>query len=269
MASLDFNRTREYLQAFDFKALFIEELGWSNPAKSLPIKFTVEGAAFTRTPVAELGGVPVLEVASPDGAIPDAKTRKAVHKAIPQAENLLIFVDRQRQNSLWYWVKHEGKNAQPREHYYSRSQPGDLFLSKLGTLLVDLSELEQAGGRLDVVKVLGHLRAALDIERVTKKFYGEFEEERIAFGEYIEGIDDERDCQWYTSVILNRLMFIYFLQRKGFLDGGNLDYLQDKLAESRKRGRDRYYKEFLKALFFEAFAKPDAQRSDVTRQLTG
>ena len=50
-------------------------------------------------------------------------------------------------------------------------------------------------------------------------------------------------------MLLNRLMFIYFLQRKYFLDGGNTRYLQEKLEESKKRGRDRYYSDFLERSF--------------------
>ena len=36
---------------------------------------------------------------------------------------------------------------------------------------------------------------------------------------------------WYASVLLNRLMFVYFLQKKGFLDRGDHDYLGNKLDE--------------------------------------
>lgn len=269
MATLDFAQTRRYLQEFDFKRLFIEELGWNRPASVRGTTFMVEGQSFTRTPIAELGGVPVFEIGSVSRKIPDAKLRRAVHQAIPQTENLLVFVDGDRLNSLWYWVKREDGKTQPREHHYARTQPGDLFLGKLNAMLVDIGELEQAGGALDVLTVLDRLRSALDVERVVKKFYGEFDEERIAFAEAIEGIDDERDRRWYTSVILNRLMFIYFLQRKAFLDNGNLDYLQRKLAQSKKRGKDRYYREFLMALFFEAFAKPESQRSDPVKALVG
>ena len=65
------------------------------------------------------------------------------------------------------------------------------------------------------------------------------------------------------------MMFIYFLQRKYFLDGGDSDYLQNKLAASKKKGRDRFYSEFLKCLFFEGFAKPEEQRSSEARALLG
>jgi hypothetical protein len=51
----------------------------------------------------------------------------------------------------------------------------------------------------------------------------------MIFCSLFKGIDNEVDRRWYTSVILNRLMFVYFLQRKGFIDNKDLDYLQNKL----------------------------------------
>jgi len=66
-------------------------------------------------------------------------------------------------------------------------------------------------------------------------------------------------------------MFIYFLQKKppGFLDGGNQSYLRDKLEESRLRGNDRFYSEFLHDLFFEGFAKPEDDWSARAKKLLG
>jgi hypothetical protein len=64
-------------------------------------------------------------------------------------------------------------------------------------------------------------------------------------------------------------MFIYFLQRKHFINDGDTSYLQNKLEESKKRGRDLYYSECLQALFFEGFAKPEEDRSPEIRALLG
>ena len=75
--------------------------------------------------------------------------------------------------------------------------------------------------------------------------------------------------------MLNRLMFVYFLQRKGFLSSPGLneeqrrDYLATHLKLSRQRRPGQFYPEFLKALFFEAFAKPEADRDPAARALTG
>jgi hypothetical protein len=72
-----------------------------------------------------------------------------------------------------------------------------------------------------------------------------------------------------THTLLNRLMFIYFLQKKQFIDNGNTEYLQDKLAESQAGAKNRYYGRFLRTLFFEGFAKPKEQRSPQAQALLG
>lgn len=270
MAKLNIRKTRDLLQQFEFKRLFIDELGWGQPASRRPAAVDAADESFLRVQIAELSGVVVFEVTASDGRIPDAKTRAAIHKETAKLyhENLLIFVDSQRSQSLWYWVKREDGKTYPREHSYFRAQPGDLFLSKLGSMVVDISELDESG-RLAIVEVATRLKKALDIEHVTRKFYAEFQQEHIAFLEYIKGIDDERDRRWYASVMLNRLMFVYFLQKKYFINNGDDLYLQNKLAESRKRGRDLYYSEFLTTLFFEGFAKPEAERGPEARSLLG
>ena len=271
MTTLNIPQTRELLQEFDFSKLFIEELGWSHPTARNPVTATLKGTSFTRCEIAELSGVPVFEITVEEGGIPDAKTRAVIYKEIAKVHhaNLLVFVDKERRQSLWYWVKREGKKHYPREHLYMRGQPGDLFLSKLGSMVVDLRGFDETG-TVPVVEVTSRLQKALDVERVTKKFYKEFSTQHLAFLEMIQGIEDERRRRWYASVLLNRLMFIYFLQSKYFLDNGNKDYLQKKLAESQRTlGWNKFFSVFLKALFFEGFAKPEEERSQETRQLLG
>ena len=234
---IDLESARKRLKDFDFLRLFVEELGWSQPADCRPVPVRQADAAFTRRQVAQLAGVVVFEVEPADGdrRIPDAKTRAAIHKEIAARhhENLVIFVDGQRSQSLWYWVKREQGKRYPRDHIFMRGQSGDLFLSKLGAMVFDLSDFD-AAGNVPLLEVTDRLKAALDIERVTKKFYSEFQDQHIAFLDLIECIPDDRDRRWYASVLLHRMMFIYFLQRKYFLDGGDGDYLQNKLAASKK-----------------------------------
>jgi len=274
---IDFARIRNCLQDFDFRRLFIEELGWSQPTARSAASFEAAGATFTRRHIAQLAGVVVFEITAPDGRIPDAKARLAVHREIARLhhEHLLIFVDRPRTQSLWYWVKREDGKLRPRDHYFFKGQPGDLFIAKLAAMVFDLGDFD-AAGHVPVVEVANRLKTALDVERVTKQFFRDYQEQHLAFLELIRGVPDEHDRRWYASVLLNRLMFIYFLQRKGFLDyknpaarDGNQAYLQDKLAESRARGPDRFFRDFLKTLFFEGFAKPQEQRSPEARRLLG
>jgi hypothetical protein len=252
MLAFDIKRTRDHLQDLDYKNLF-NELGWNLPSQK-PLKLVVHGIHFMLTEIAELSGVTIFEVQpqDPDGKIPDATMRKDIHREVSSRyhENLLIFLDAARTQSLWYWVNRDDP-THPRDNLYVKGQPGDLSLSKLQAMVFDISAFES--GTTSVLDVAKSLKRALDVERVTKRFYEEFDRERTNFLNYIEGIDDERDRRWYASVLLNRLMFIYFLQRKGFIDNGNYDYLQNKLAECEPGS---YYSKFLRLLFF-----PSRQRN--------
>ncbi len=270
MATFNITRSRKLLQQFDFHTLFIEELGWEQPGQSRPDRIEVEGLGYERRQIAQLAGVVVFELTAEAGQIPEAKARAAVQKQITAHyyENLLIFVDARRSQSVWYWVKRDGSKRYPRSHHYVKGQTGDLFLSKISAMFVDMSELDEQGN-IPVVEVAGRMKAAMDIERVTKKFFDEFQLAHTQFLGYIGGIDDERERRWYTSVILNRVMFIWFLQGKGFLNNRDFNYLRQKLQASQSQAADQYYARFLQTLFFEGFAKPEGERDPATQQLIG
>jgi hypothetical protein len=270
VANVRFDEMRKRLTAFEFPELFVEELGWSRPASRQVQAFAVREEQFTRREIAQLAGVRVFEIAGPDGGIPDAKGRAAVHKEISRLfhENLLIFIDAARTRSLWYWAKRQDQRVLPRDHFFFRGQSGDLFIGKLSQMVFDLSDFEEAGNP-SVVEVASRLQKALDVERTTKRFYKEYDEQRLAFTDLIQGLPNDRLRHWYGSILLNRLMFVYFMQKKFFLDGGNDKYLQEKLAASQKRGKDRFYKQFLWPLFFEGFAKHEDDRDAAIRALLG
>jgi type I restriction-modification system DNA methylase subunit len=267
---INFDTTRTYLQKFDFARLFTEILGWASPKGIKPIALSVENIGFKIQPISQLAGVVVFEASTENGLLPNAKIRAAVHKEISRLhhENLIIFLDKARTQSLWYWVKREDRRTIPRDHLYVKGQPGDLFLGKLNSMVVDIAELDE-NGDINVLEVAGRLQKALDIKKVTKQFYTAFDAQRLEFTDLIQGIDDDHDRRWYASVVLNRLMFIYFLQRKGFVNNRDLEYLGTKLEESKKRGRDQYYSEFLSALFFKGFAKPEEKRSAAALKMLG
>ena len=105
-------------------------------------------------------------------------------------------------------------------------------------------------------------------ERVTKKFYDRFKKEHDAFLKFLSGIPGEEMQKWYVSVMLNRLMFIYFIQKKAFLNSDE-NYLHTKLTECQAQGTNRYYTDFLCPLFFEGFAKQEDERSREMKQLLG
>lgn len=275
--AFDFRNFQKHLAAFDFTELFVDVLGWNRSPNLHWESHSAGNAEYRQRGIAELAGVAVVQIVM-EGGWPDEAMRLKVWREVAKQhyENLLIFTDTAERpaQSLWYWVK-RGKDANtgkpkltPRRHEYFHGQPVDLFASKLQAMVVELSELD-ASGRIPVLEVARRMESALDIEKTTKKFFKEYEEKHESLLAAIEGIDDEHDRRWYASVVLNRLMFVWFMQKKGFLDNGDYDYLPKQLAASRQRGKDRFFGEFLNALFFEAFAKPEDDRSPEGKQLTG
>ena len=101
----------------------------------------------------------------------------------------------------------------------------------------------------------GHVVTRLDdiarVERITKDFYEQFKTEHDHFVKAVGGIQNAETQAWYASVMINRLMFLYFIQDKGFLDGDKA-YLLHKLeeaAEAKKTKTNDYYRVVLCPLF--------------------
>jgi Alw26I/Eco31I/Esp3I family type II restriction m6 adenine DNA methyltransferase len=263
---------RKYLQEFKLGQVF-NELGWENPSNPR-ISSLKNGTITSRyQEIATLGGVKVFQIEN-ETALTNKNLRKSFHKEITKLafEHLIIFTDKldAPAQSLWYWVKRDGKKEIDRDHLFVKGQTGDLFISKIIGMFVDISDLDERGN-LPVTEAVKRLGDALDVEKVTKKFYKEFDAVRLEFRNFITGIENEKDKAHYASVLLHRLMFIYFLQAKGFLDtksgdNGNRNYLNQKLEAYKTTN---FYQDFLKDLFFEGFAKPPETRAVATQQKLG
>ena len=102
---------------------------------------------FTRRQVAQLSGVVVFEVAADNGqsqTLRHAQSSTGKYSSLHH-ENLLIFVDKYRTQSLWYWVKRQDGKTFTRDHIYVKGQPGDLFLSKLNSMVFEMSDFDESG----------------------------------------------------------------------------------------------------------------------------
>jgi len=281
---MDVTLAQTLLEQFKLKDLFIQALSWQQPTVTRPIVVEAQGAIYNARMLAQLAGAAVFAITPHDGVagVPGHAARDAVEREIAKQfrENLCIFLDSDKRTTqtFWVWAKRgRDEEGHPkrwlREHSYFAGQPVDLFMPKLRAMFFELAEVVD-GANLTVVKVAQRMQEALDVEKVTKKFFKDYQAEHLAFLQHIDGLADERERRWYASVLLNRLMFVWFLQKKGFLNHpaegtGDYDYLDKKLNDSKCRGKDRFYKEFLQALFFEAFAKPEADRGADAKALCG
>jgi hypothetical protein len=263
---LDAAKTRTFLKEFDFDGLFLEELGWDNYANNLQV--SVNSEIFSLKAIAEKRGMAAfLCNPSGDGTIPDYTSRRKIEKHLGKSvhEHIIIYINDDKTTQIWQWVRREtGRPTACREHTYHKDQRGDSLIQKLQSIAFSLEEEEN----LTLVDVAGRTRAAFDLDRVTKRFYDRFKKEHDAFLKFIDGIPDEELLRWYASVMLNRLMFVYFIQKKGFLNN-DPDYLRHRLVECQGTGKGGFYKNLLCPLFFEVFAKKEDERTPDVSQLLG
>ena len=267
---IDRDQVRERLEGFDLQPLFIEDLGWDHGGETL--EFDVDEQSYRLEAIAHKRGmVAYQQVASSDGDFPDYLTRQKIEKQVTRAvrEHIIVYAPHDHSTQHWQWVKREpGQPERTRSHLYNREHSGESLIQKLERLVVSIEEEED----LSIVDVSGRVRAAFDVERVTKKFYDRFKTEHQAFLGFIEGILEMADREWYASIMLNRMMFIYFIQKRGFLDG-DPDYLRNRLSvvqEAEGEGRFHgFYRLFLMRLFHEGLGQPEADRSAELTALIG
>jgi len=252
----DVAAVRKCLKSFDFKTLFREHLGWDNHNQRLEVP--VGNKTYELTAIAQKRGF----VAFTCPTIPDRATRLKIDHRVARSvrEHFVIYTDQKAGEQVWHWVRREpGKPLASRDHRFHTSQSGDPLIQRLDQIAVSLDEEE----KITVVDVAGRARAAFDVDRVTKRFYDRFKTEHAAFLKLIKGIEADADLQWYTSLMLNRLMFVYFIQKKGFLDG-DTDYLRNRLRKVQEiRGKDKFhsfYRYFLLRLFHEGLGKAPDER---------
>ncbi len=198
------------------------------------------------------------------GDTPESSLRRRLDSKISRKskERLLIFADKEEQ--LWLWPEQRpsgGYRLVP--HQYEQGTRNEDLLQRLKAASFTIEEEES----LTVPDVLGRVRRSFSAEKVTKKFYREFQDHHSRLTDKIEGIPlESSDRSWYCSVLLNRLMFIYFLQRKGFLDD-DPNYLRSRLQMVRDSfGKDAYYgffKRFLLVLFHEGLGSNEHSYADL------
>ena len=262
---------REKLKTCNLPALFIEELGW-NHHRAAPLVVPTDGVNYVLNAIAEKHGMVAYECQpGPAGQIPDYPARGKIERQVAKSahEHIIVFINRDRTMQTWQWVRREkGKPAARREHTYVCAQPGDSLIQKLQNLMVSLDEEE----KLTIVDVTGKARQAFDVDHVTKRFYDRFKEEHKDFLSFIDGITAVADREWYASLMLNRLMFIYFIQKKGFLDGDD-QYLRNRLQmvqQSQGKGNfHTFYRYFLRRLFHEGLAQRKDERKAELNTLLG
>lgn len=247
------------LQGADFDTLF-RRMGWDNPEQ----RSTVDVADSELRPVAvaDKRGVTAWRVDCPDG-LPQRAEQHRVVRALKRhsRDQLVVFAAPDRH--LWQWPEQRPSGVGYRlvDHEYPVQEPTEALLQRLEQVKFTIREEP----RLTSSEVLNRVRRSFNADKVTKSFYREFQRHHKTFAGAVEGIASTKNQSWYTSVLLNRLMFIYFIQKKGFMTGDQ-NYLRSRLEMVRdSSGSDEfyaYYRRFLLPLFHQGLGSPEPAYED-------
>lgn len=238
----------DYVRESNFRGLFISEMGWNNykGQETLPL-ITIDETDYQFYTIAERSGFQILqcEVES----IPTSAICKRIDTKLRRSANdyIAIYVLKGTEHHQWVAPVRQMEKRDLVTIEYESADKADFIFSKIDDLSFDNTEVTT------IIDVKERIQGtfAINSEKVTKDFYAGFKKEHDAFAKFITGIDDQitdlkknRNKQWYTSVMLNRLMFCYFIQKKGFLNG-QTNYLRDKLEWCKqKRGEDTFFRSF-------------------------
>ena len=260
---------QRYVDKAAFTELFVEGLGWNRPKGALQtIDFQAEDAPLSITKAASYKGITVWTCP----IVPNGRIQRLIDQEIRREsdERLLIFFNAVRQEWRWPQSRDVAGSGPSRlilhEHTVDRNNPA--LAQRLEQIRIGLDDED-----VTAVEMKRRLRRAFDAERITNTFYLQFknQHERLCSG--IRGIDPEgqqavsSDVQWYGSLLLNRVMFIYFMQKKRFLDN-DPDYLRNRLARIQRSDSAKspgtfyeFFKHFLLPLFHQGLGSPASTRS--------
>lgn len=121
--------------------------------------------------------------------------------------------------------------------------------------MLDIAAAEQTLFGVGPLEIQRQHDEAFDVEAVTKQF---FEDYQAAFNALQDDLKKQtRDPSWahdHALQFLNRLMFLYFVQRKRWL-GEDSDFLRSfwEAYQDSEQPHDTFFSKWLSVLFFEAF----------------
>ncbi len=238
----------QYLTFAQF-AEFFNELGWDRAGSQLDTSISVDETDYEFKAVSQKRGF-IVYVAEVDAIPQNALCRKIDIKLRRYSNDyILIFTKPGSEHHLWITpVKTVEKRDLVTIEYQNPAQAEFLF-SKLSDISFEIDEM------VTIVDVTTRIHKAFEVNatKITKDFYSGFKQQHKSFANFIQGIDVEGDKQWYASVMLNRLMFCYFIQKKGFL---NFDehYLRNKLKWTQEQqGENQFFSGFYKGFLLMLF----------------
>ena len=247
------DRPDERAQAL--RQLLVNVLDFEDQRGQLALASTPAGVKLPQSAerIAVLDGVHVCYIALDTSETDRVRKQEAVAAAHQLANELgddLLLVFTNTSGSQLHLVHPLFETSQPtlRRMVVERNLPRRTAIQQIASIYSNY---------VDSGSIRTALETAFDVEPVTKRFFAEYKrvfedsEQRISGFEQ----DEAEDQRLFAQTLFNRLLFLHFLSRKGWLTfQGNIDYLkalwQNYERQASRSTKANFYTDRLKPLFF-------------------
>ncbi len=242
------------------RSLFVETLDWQYADGLIPLQAARDGNLPSDARlVASRDGTSTLYVALTN-ADTDRITATAVNAAARYLGDtlsddlLLLFAN--RSGDQFHIIRPDLSHARPRlqRMVARRGEHHRTVVQQIANMWDDYG----CNGKT----VREAIVAAFSVEPVTKRFFAEYRRVFEDAKNAITGFEDERDLHLFTQTFFNRLMFVYFVSRKGWLQfDDDTDYLNAlwRDYQSSRTSDSNFHVDRLRLLFFAGLNNPKSE----------
>jgi len=181
-----------HLVRHDFKALFVEVLGWDHAAAEH--RFEADGLTFVFRLIAHKRGFQILVCETDRYTLFNRSRLRELERQVFRLahEHIVIYTCNEPRKQVWQWAIHmpDGRRLRHREHPFFSESPPTTLASRLNGLRFTLDEEE----RVTLVDALDRARLALDTKAEQNFFvnhpkYAE-KGDKLALAMVTGGVDD-------------------------------------------------------------------------------
>ncbi|HAV10003.1 MAG TPA: hypothetical protein DCX22_00035 [Dehalococcoidia bacterium] len=193
----------------------------------------------------------------PDHRLLSGQERPVVHQLLKE-HTFGLFIFSNKEQDHWHFINVKYDNKTDKRRLFRRisvSPEERLRTASERIAMLDLQSMQSDLFGLQPMTIQSKHDEAFDVEAVTKQFFEEYKAVfRILEDDLKKQSDDQTWAHDYSLQFLNRCMFIYFIQRKGWL-GNDCDFLYNfwKSYQRSRQGQNSFVDNWLNVLFFEAF----------------
>jgi hypothetical protein len=244
----------------ELRRLFVEIMDFSPTTGSVSLSKARKGVALPESAerLATMSGVTAVYIAMDDvstNRVRKAEAAEATKLISDELSGDLLLVFTNSSNSQLHFIYPTFEGARPslRRMVIERDLPRRTAVQQLSNIYWEWAKTGD---------ILRALEIAYDVEAVTKEFFKDYKRvfdhviDRISgFGEDESELEEKK---LFVQTLFNRLMFVYFLSRKGWLTfNGDRDYLNALWMDYPARSEDKnFYRNRLEPLFFTGLNNP-------------